>query len=64
MIKIDQIVLKRLFGYTMQISCHVVLKGVNWAYNDKIRSNGLTMSHLGLNLNRGFPKVQLNWQIL
>ena len=31
----------------MQKSGHMVLKGVNCAYNDKIRSNGLEMSQLG-----------------
>ena len=31
----------------MQKSGHMVLKGVNCAYNGKIRSNGLERSHLG-----------------
>ena len=33
-------------GYTMQNSDHMVLKGVNWVHNDKIRSNGLDRSNL------------------
>ena len=31
----------------MQKSGHMVLKGVNWVHNDKIRSNGLERSPLG-----------------
>ena len=31
----------------MQKSGHMVLKGVNYVYNGKIRSNGLERSHLG-----------------
>ena len=31
----------------MQKSGHMVLKGVNWVHNDKIRSNGLERSQLG-----------------
>ena len=31
----------------MQKSDHMVLKGVNWVDNDKIRSNGLERSQLG-----------------
>ena len=31
----------------MQKSGHMVLKGVNWVHNDKIRSNGLEMSQMG-----------------
>ena len=27
------------FGYTMMKSCQIVLKGINWIHNDKIRSN-------------------------
>ena len=30
-----------------QKSGHMVLKGVNWVYNDKIRSYGLERSQLG-----------------
>ena len=30
----------------MQKSGHMVLKGVNWVHNDKIRSNGLERSQL------------------
>ena len=30
----------------MQNSGHMVLKGVNWLHNDKIRSNGLEMSQM------------------
>ena len=33
--------------YTMQKSGHMVLKGDNWVYNDKIRSKGLESSQLG-----------------
>ena len=32
----------------MQKSGHMVLKGVNWVHNDKIRSNGLERSQLGI----------------
>ena len=31
----------------MQKTGHKVLKGVNWAQNTKIRSNGLEMGHFG-----------------
>ena len=31
----------------MQKSGHMVLKGVIWAHNDEIGSNGLERSHLG-----------------
>ena len=31
----------------MQISGHMVLKGVNWIHNDKNTSNGLERSKLG-----------------
>ena len=31
----------------MQKSGHMVLKGVNWVHNDKIRSNGLERSNKG-----------------
>ena len=27
--------------------CQMVLKGINWVHNDKIRSNGLERSQLG-----------------
>ena len=30
-----------------QKSSHMILKGVNWVHNDKIRSNGLERSNLG-----------------
>ena len=39
--------LKESFGYTMIKLGHMVLKGVNRAHNDKIRSNGLERSQLG-----------------
>ena len=31
----------------MMILSHMVLKGVSWVHNDKIRSNGLERSQLG-----------------
>ena len=31
----------------MEISGHMVLKGVNWVHNNKIGSYGLEMSQLG-----------------
>ena len=33
--------------YTMVKSAHMVLKGVDWIHNGKIRSNGLERSQLG-----------------
>ena len=45
--KIHHMVRKESFGYTMEKSGHMVLKGVNWVQNDKIRSNGLESSQLG-----------------
>ena len=38
---------KESIGYTIQTSGHMVLKGLNYVYNDKIRSNGLERSQLG-----------------
>ena len=35
------------FGYTMIKLGQMVLKGVNWVHNDKIRLYGLERSHLG-----------------
>ena len=35
------------FGYTIQTSGQMVLKGVNCVHNNKIRSNGLERSQLG-----------------
>ena len=32
--------------YTMQKSGHMVLKGVNWVHNNKIKLNGLERSQL------------------
>ena len=40
----------------MQKSGHMVLKGVNWVHNDKIRSNGLEKSQLGTQY-----KIQVKW---
>ena len=37
MIPLGQMVLKGSIGCTMQNSGHIVLKGVNWVPNDKIR---------------------------
>ena len=34
--------------YTMIKLGQMVLKGVNWVHNDKIRSNGLERSRLGI----------------
>ena len=31
----------------MEKSGHMVLKGVNWVHNDKIRSNGLERNQMG-----------------
>ena len=31
----------------IQKSGHMVLKGVNWVHNDKIKSNGVEKSNLG-----------------
>ena len=40
----------------MQKSGHMVLKGVNWVYNDKMMSNGLERSQLGTQC-----KNQVKW---
>ena len=39
-------------GYTMQKSGHMVLKGVIWVHNRKIRSNGLERSHYGYTMQK------------
>ena len=35
------------FGYTIQTSGQMVLKGINCVHNNKIKSNGLERSQLG-----------------
>ena len=47
MIKSGQMVLKGVIGYTMITFSEMVLKGVDWVHNDKIRLNGLERSQLG-----------------
>ena len=47
MIKLGHMVLKELFGCTIQKSVHMVLNGLKWVHNDKIGSNGLKKSQLG-----------------
>ena len=51
----------------MQKPGHMVLKGVNWVHNDKIRSNGLgkesigyTMIKLGQMVLKGVNRVHNN----
>ena len=46
MIKSGQMVLKESIGYTMIKLGQMVLKGVNWVCNPKIRSYGLERSQL------------------
>ena len=49
----------------MRKSGHMVLKGVNWVHNDKIRSNGLERSQLGTqykNRSYGLERSQLGTQ--
>ena len=49
----------------MQKSGHMVLKGVNWVHNDKIRSNGIERSQLGIECkirSYGLEKSQLGTQ--
>ena len=50
MIKSGQWSLKESVEYTMTKLGQMVLKGVNWVHNDKIRSNGLEGSQLGTQL--------------
>ena len=47
---------KESIGYTIQKSGQMVLKGVNWVHNDKIRSNGLERSQLYTQC-----KIQVIW---
>ena len=42
--------------YTIIKLVQMVLKGVSWVHNDKIRSNGLERSHLGIQY-----KNQVKW---
>ena len=42
--------------YTIQKSGQMVLKGVNWVHNDKLRSNGVERSQLGTQC-----KNQVKW---
>ena len=42
----------------MKKSGHMVLKGVSWVLNDKIRSNGLERSQLGTQC-----KIQVIWSL-
>ena len=49
-------VLKGVIGYSIQKSSQMVLKVVNWEHNDKIMSNGLERSKLGMQY-----KSQIIW---
>ena len=44
MIKFCEIVFKESIGSTIIKLVQMVLKGVNWVHNDKIKSYGLEMS--------------------
>ena len=46
-IKFGGIVLKESIGSTIIKLVQMVLKGVKWVHNDKIKSNGLERSQLG-----------------
>ena len=49
----------------MQKSGHMVLKGVNWVHNDKIRSNGLERRywvHIDKIRSNGLERSQLGIQ--
>ena len=48
MIKSGQMALKESIGYTMIKLGQMVLKGVKWVHNAKIRSYGLERSQLGM----------------
>ena len=47
MIKLGQMVLKGVNWVHNTKSGYMVLAGISWVHNDRIRSNGLEMSHLG-----------------
>ena len=47
MIKLGQMVLKGVNWVHNTKSGCMVLAGISWVHNDRIRSNGLEMSHLG-----------------
>ena len=56
---------KESVGYTIQNSGHMVLKGVNWVHNNKIRSNGLERSQLSIqykNQSYGLERSQMGTQ--